>query len=95
MLVKFNNSTKDVPVTEVTSENYICPDNEKDTYHVKMEKVKFDPNTGERLSRPDIQKFGQKEFRIQRDILANMGWKLDILHDPTIKAESKPGKNEK
>ena len=33
MRVKFGNSIKDVPLLEVTKENYIVPRGEEDTYH--------------------------------------------------------------
>lgn len=76
---------KDVALTEVTPENYILPDNprEKRMYHVLIEVKKFDANTGARLSRPRLQKFGRKYFESagQRE-LQKQGYTLTILHDP-------------
>lgn len=83
MLVKFENGVKDVDLLEVTKENYIVPEGEKKVYHVLIEQRKFDPNTGKRLSRPRIQKFGKKMFEslIQRN-LPMQGYTLDILWNP-------------
>lgn len=83
MLVKFENGVKDVDLLEVTKENYIVPQGEEKVYHVLIEQRKFDPNTGKRLSRPRIQKFGKKMFEslIQRN-LPMQGYTLDILWNP-------------
>lgn len=57
---------------------------ERHLYHVLQEKQKFDSQTGERLSVPFVQKYGQREFEafIKRR-LEGQGWKLTILFDPT------------
>jgi hypothetical protein len=83
MLVKFENGVKDVDLLEVTKENYIVPQGEEKVYHVLIEQRKFDPNTGKRLSRPRIQKFGKKMFEslIQQN-LPMQGYTLDILWNP-------------
>ena len=83
MLVKFKEGTKDVPIMDVTAENYIVPDGEEGTYHCRIEQRQFNPNTGERLSRPFIQKFPAKMWPALLRNLKQQGWTVDVLHDPT------------
>lgn len=83
MLVKYKDGMKDVPLPEVTAENYIIPDGEEGTYHCRIEQRQFNPNTGERLSRPFIQKFPAKMWPVLYRNLRQQGWTVDILHDPT------------
>lgn len=83
MLVKFKEGTKDVPIMDVTAENYIVPDGEEGTYHCRIEQRQFNPNTGERLSRPFIQKFPSKMWPALLRNLKQQGWTVEILHDPT------------
>ena len=51
-----------MPLTEITAENYLVEDNERGFYHCRLERKLFDGATGERLSRPFIQKFDAKGF---------------------------------
>ena len=83
MRVKFGNSTKDVPILEVTAENYIVPKGEEGTYHCRIEQVNFDQRTGKRLSKPIVQKFEPKMFDTIVRNLKQQGWTIDILHNPT------------
>ena len=83
MRVKFGNSTKDVPILEVTAENYIVPKGEEGTYHCRIEQVNFDQHTGKRLSKPIVQKFEPKMFDTIVRNLKQQGWTIDILHNPT------------
>ena len=84
MVVKFENGTKDVPLTEVTPENYIVPKGEEKDYHVLQELKNFDRKTGKRLSRPVVQKYDAKVFQTQqRRWLQSMGYDFIVLHDPT------------
>ena len=83
MRVKFGNATKDVPIVEVTKENYIVPRGEEDTYHCKIEQTQFNPRNGKRLSKPRIQKFDAKMYpQIARN-LRQQGWDIEVLYDPT------------
>ena len=83
MLVKFENGVKDVDILNVTAENYIVPENEKHVYHCKIERRKFNPETGARLSRPRIQKFNQKIFEtLISKRLPLQGYTIEILHNP-------------
>ena len=83
MRVKFGNATKDVPIVEVTAENYIVPRGEEDTYHCKIEQTQYNPRNGKRLSRPRIQKFDAKMYPQVSRNLRQQGWDIEVLYDPT------------
>ena len=83
MRVKFGNATKDVPIVEVTAENYIVPRGEEDTYHCKIEQTQFNPRNGKRLSKPRIQKFDAKMYAQVARNLRQQGWDIEVLYDPT------------
>ena len=83
MRVKFGNSIKDVPIVEVTPENYIVPKGEEDTFHCRIEQTQFNPRNGKRLSRPRIQKFEAKMFPAVARNLRQQGWDIVVLYDPT------------
>jgi hypothetical protein len=83
MRVKFSNATKDVPIVEVTAENYIVPRGEEDTYHCKIEQTQYNPRNGKRLSRPRIQKFESKMYPSVARNLRQQGWDIEVLYDPT------------
>lgn len=84
MRVKFGaTGTKDVPILEVTAENYIVPSGEENTYHCRIEQIQFSPTTGKRLSKPMIQKFEAKMFPSVQRNLRQQGWTIDVLYDPT------------
>ena len=80
MITKDN---KDLPILEITPENYKVPAGEENTYHVKMEVKSFDQHTGERLSHPFIQKFSRVDFENgMMSQLRKQGYDMVILHDP-------------
>lgn len=86
MKVKIDESgnVKDVPLSMVTSENYIVPKGEEGVYHCLVENQRHDQKTGARLSRPFIRKFGKKVFdSIMRKGMFAQGLNVQILHDPT------------
>lgn len=83
MRVKFGAVTKDVPLLEVTPENYIVPKGEENTYHCRIEQMQFNPRNGKRMSRPRIQKFDAKMFPSLQRTLKQQGWDIVILYDPT------------
>ena len=83
MRVRFGNATKDVPIVEVTKENYIVPRGEEDTYHCKIEQTQFNPRNGKRLSKPRIQKFDSKMYAQVARNLRQQGWDIEVLYDPT------------
>lgn len=76
---------KNLPLTEVTAENYLVEDREKGFYHCKLERVLFSSTDGSRLSRPFVQKFDVKGFEGLYRNLIESGYSVDILHDPTAK----------
>lgn len=73
---------KNVPIEELTPENYLVKENEKNTYHIRLEVVQFDPKTGAKMSRPRIQKIGRKTFRKVYDSLLKQGYKIEVLYSP-------------
>lgn len=83
MRVKFGNATKDVPIVEVTKDNYIVPRGEEDTYHCKIEQTQYNPRNGKRLSKPRIQKFDAKMYPQVARNLRQQGWDIEVLHDPS------------
>jgi hypothetical protein len=83
MKVKFNGGIKDVLLTEVTAENYIVPQREERFWHVLQEKREFDQNTGQRKSRPVLQKYDTKAYPTVRKYLMDAGYTITVLHDPT------------
>jgi hypothetical protein len=91
MLIKTETGTQDVPlmdaitgVMNVNAGNYIVPAGEERLYHVIQELKKFNPETGKRLSRPCVQKYGKKEYEtiVQRQ-LRLQGYTVEVLHEPT------------
>jgi hypothetical protein len=85
MLVKTEEEgkLKDVGLLEVTPENFIVPTGQESSYHCRIEVVKFNSETGERISKPRLQVFGRKFFEsFGLHNLKKMGYKVDILHDP-------------
>ena len=84
MIVKTDTGERDVPITEVTPQNYIVPERERGEYHCIVEVRKFDSETGRRLSIPRIQKFGQKTFEtVVLPNLKKQGYTIEILYNPT------------
>ena len=94
MRVKFGNSTKDVPIVEVTAENYIVPKGEQDTFHCRIEQKQFNPQTGKRLSKPIIQKFDAKMYPSVARNLRQQGWDIEVLYDPTDFLEEREAKRQ-
>ena len=83
MRVKFGNTTKDVPILEVTPENYIVPKGEENTFHCRIEQKQFNPRNGKRISKPLIQKFEAKMYPAIARNLKMQGWEIEVLYDPT------------
>lgn len=85
MLVRLQDGRlKDVDVTEVTKDNYIVPQNERNVYHCKIEITQFDNRNGKKISRPRIQKFDKKEYEtiVERN-LKLQGYVVEVLYNPT------------
>ena len=94
MRVKFGNSIKDVPIVEVTKDNYIVPKGEQDTFHCRIEQKQFHPQTGKRLSKPIIQKFDAKMYPSVARNLRQQGWDIEVLYDPTDFLEEREAKRQ-
>lgn len=77
------NTGRDLPIEEVTKDNYVVPAGEEKVYHARIEVKKFDSNTGQRQSIPRIQKFGAKSFKSILSNLKKQGYTVDVLHDPS------------
>jgi hypothetical protein len=74
---------RDLPIEKLTPENYVVPKGEEKSYHCVIEVVKYDQNTGKKLSKPRVQKFGKKTFEsLVLPILKKQGYTITILHDP-------------
>lgn len=74
---------KNVPVSELTAENYAVPAGEERFYHCVIEVVQFDPKTGKRISKPRVQKFSKKSFETSiYKTLKKQGYVITILYDP-------------
>ena len=84
---------RDTPIERLTPENYIVPKGEEKDYHAVIEVKAFNPNTGIKISRPRVQKFGRKIF--ESHVLASLkkqGYTVTILHDPTKWLEEQAAK---
>ena len=74
---------KDLPILEITPENYKVPAGEEGIYHVKMEVRLFDRSDGHRISHPFIQKFERIDFENgMMSMLRQQGYHMEILHNP-------------
>ena len=78
------------PLEKVTAETYVCPKGEEKRYHVKMEIVRFDPSTGEKISTARIMKFGIKTFKNLATAMKKQGYSMTILHDPLAEVAEDP-----
>lgn len=90
MLVRTENGTQDVPLINaltgeynVNAGNYIVPAGEENLYHVLQEQKKFNAETGKRMSKPFVQKYGKKEYEtiVQRQ-LRLQNTTVVVLHEP-------------
>lgn len=75
---------------------YQVPKGEENMYHCVIEQKQFDASTGQRLSRPVVQKFGKKFFEtFGMHQLKQQGYTITILHNPNDeKVEAEPAKVE-
>lgn len=74
---------KDVEIEKVTKDNYIVPEGEKMCFHVIMEIKQYHPKTGEKISRPRLQKFKAGAFKQLRPNFERQGYEIIVLYDPT------------
>ena len=60
----------------------------KDSYYtVVSELLKFDTQTGKRVSIPQIQTLSPQDFQQMQEVDFFKGKEFEILHDPTIQEE--------
>ena len=86
---------RDTPIEKLTPDNYIVPKGEEKDYHAVIEVRQFDPKTGNRLSKPRVQKFGKKIFEAHvGDSLRKQGYTVTILHDPNVWMKEQAAKRE-
>ena len=86
---------RDTPIEKLTPYNYIVPKGEEKDYHAVIEVRQFDPKTGNRLSKPRVQKFGKKIFEAHvGDSLRKQGYTVTILHDPNVWLKEQAAKAE-
>lgn len=88
-------SNKILSAEEVTAETYQVPAGEEGRYHVKMEIPRFDPNSGKKLSKARIMKFGAKTFKNLSSQMKKQGYTMEILHDPFAETEKQKKTNKK
>lgn len=74
---------KDVEIEKVTKDNYIVPEGEKMCFHVIMEIKQYHPKTGEKISRPRLQKFNVPTFKKLRSNFERQGFEIVVIYDPT------------
>ena len=63
---------------------------EKHLYHVQLEKPLFDKRSGERLSKPSVQKMSEKEYKAftskngekDKSIAEMLGYEIKVLWNP-------------
>ena len=74
---------RDLPLLDMTKDDYVVPQGEENLYHVRIEIEEFDRKTGTRMSVPRIQKFGRSmwETTVRRE-LQRQGYTMLVLHDP-------------
>lgn len=73
----------ELPVEQITADNYKVPAGEERLYHIKQEIKQYNPKTGVKISVPSVQKFGPKVFKaiVERN-LRRLGYTIEVLHDP-------------
>lgn len=70
-------------VEETTAENYEVPKWEEKFIHAKIEQMKFDGETGEKLSKARIQKYNTVEWPQIIKTHWKLGWTIrEVLHAP-------------
>lgn len=77
----------------ITKNNYVVPKGEESKYHAIIEIKQFNNADGSRLSKPRIQKFGQKWFESHEgeSNLKRQGYDIIVLHDPREWVEKNAG----
>lgn len=77
-----NEIASSVEEAKTNDNGYTVPYNERHLYHCRTEIRKFNAETGERMSKPRIQKFGVKAFNLVYPKLREQGYTVEILYSP-------------
>lgn len=72
-----------MPLLKKTKDNYVPAIGTENDYHARIEVKSFNPNDGKRQSKPQLQTFSPKAWSVFEANSANLGYSVDILHDPT------------
>lgn len=75
--------SRTIPLLKKTKDNYVPEPGTEQNYHARIEVKAFDGQTGERLSKPQLQIFAPKAFRLFKEQAVGLGYSVDILNDPT------------
>ena len=62
---------------------YTVPGNERDLYHVLMDRKEYNPATGKPIFKPFVQKYDPKIWKSIHDVLVAQGYVMTIIYDPT------------
>lgn len=62
--------------------SYVPKENERNIFHVKLDKPAFDPKSGKKLSKEYIQKFTVAEWNQFIKNSSGLGYTMDILWNP-------------
>jgi len=72
---------QNIPTRELTSQNYQCPDNERDFYHVKFTEDDF-IEKGVDYARFIVQKFDPLSWELALPHYENANMAFDVLFNP-------------
>jgi hypothetical protein len=80
--VGLQGDVKMLPGNGPEANGYELPEYEKNLVHVELEMPQFDQFTGERKSKPSVQKYGVPEFEAAKQHNGFAGYTTKILHAP-------------
>jgi hypothetical protein len=80
--VGLQGDVKMLPGNGPEANGYELPEYEKNLVHVELEMPQFDQFTGERKSKPSVQKYGVAEFEAAKQHNGFAGYTTKILHAP-------------
>lgn len=93
MIAKYKDGEKDLPLSQITAENYIADENNKNKIVVKIEKINYQ-STGEKTSTPRLQYFDDAVWkRGMLKQLQTLGYEVTILFEPQKKEKNANKRN--
>lgn len=77
-----------------------APKSDLECYHVRFEKVFYDPKNGQKLSTPSLQKYNAKEWGADpskgiQDYLRRGGYEYTVLYNPQKEKSAPKGGRKK